>query len=129
MRRITLSNVRFTATAAPLACTAFRHLSSFSGSADDFTKKMAAGSTIVDFYTEWCGPCKAVAPTFEKLSKEYEGKVNFLKVNVEEHEEVGAMHDIRSIPTFVGFRDGKMIGRIEGADITQVQNLLKTLSE
>ncbi len=103
-----------------------RPLSSFEGSADDFKKQIASGSVIVDFYTDWCGPCKAIAPAFEKLSKEHEG-VKFLKVNVEENEEVGALHDVRSIPTFVGFRDGKMVGRIEGADIGQLTALAKSV--
>ena len=100
-----------------------RFLNHFSGSAEDFTREVATGGVVVDFYTDWCGPCKAIAPEFERLSKESGSSVKFIKVNVEENEEVGALHDVRSIPTFVGFRDGKMIGRIEGADKGKLKDL------
>lgn len=57
--------------------------------------------TIVDFYADWCGPCKMLAPTIEKLSKEYDGKVNFYKVNTEEEPSLSAAFGIQSIPTLL----------------------------
>lgn len=56
---------------------------------------------IIDFYADWCGPCKAVAPVLEKLSVEYNGKVDFYKINTEEQQELAGMFGIRSIPSLL----------------------------
>lgn len=56
---------------------------------------------VIDFYADWCGPCKMVAPIIEELSKEYEGKVDIYKVNTEEQQELSAMFGIRSIPSIL----------------------------
>lgn len=56
---------------------------------------------IIDFYADWCGPCKAVAPVLEKLSQEYAGKVDIYKVNTEDQQELAAMFGIRSIPSIL----------------------------
>jgi thioredoxin len=56
---------------------------------------------IIDFYADWCGPCKAVAPVLEKLSEEYKGKVDIYKVNTEDQQELAAMFGIRSIPSIL----------------------------
>ena len=54
---------------------------------------------IIDFYAEWCGPCKALAPTLEELSKEYEGKINIYKIDTEDQQEISSKFKIRSIPS------------------------------
>jgi len=56
---------------------------------------------IIDFYADWCGPCKAVAPVLQKLSEEYTGKVDFYKVDTEDQQELAAMFGIRSIPSLL----------------------------
>ncbi|MBI9032303.1 thioredoxin [bacterium] len=56
---------------------------------------------IIDFYADWCGPCKMVAPILEELSKEYEGKVDIYKINTEDQQELSAMFGIRSIPSIL----------------------------
>ena len=56
---------------------------------------------IIDFYADWCGPCKTVAPVLEELSKEYEGKVDIYKVDTEKEQELSAMFGIRSIPSIL----------------------------
>lgn len=56
---------------------------------------------IIDFYADWCGPCKMVAPVLEELAKEYSGKVTIYKVDTEVEQELAAVFDIRSIPTFL----------------------------
>src|SRR5687768_8603493 len=61
---------------------------------------------IIDFYADWCGPCKMVAPILEELSKEYEGKVMIYKVDTEAEQELAAVFNIRSIPTFL-FKIGR----------------------
>ena len=76
------------------------------------------GSTIpvlVDFYADWCGPCKIVAPTMETLSKEYAGKVKFVKVNVDNNPEVASKYDIMSIPTGMLFENGTVKDSVIGA--------------
>jgi len=57
--------------------------------------------SVIDFYADWCGPCKMVAPVLEELSKEYEGKVNIYKINTEKEQELAAMFGIKSIPTIL----------------------------
>jgi thioredoxin 1 len=56
---------------------------------------------IIDFYADWCGPCKAVAPVLEELSNEYEGKINIYKINTDVEQELAAVFSIQSIPTFL----------------------------
>lgn len=97
---------------------------SFSGSHDDFTAKVRTGATIVDCYTDWCPPCKQIAPHFADMSDKYTG-VKFLKVNVEENEEVGAALNVRSIPYFVLYEDGKQVGTVEGANVEKLTKLVE----
>jgi thioredoxin 1 len=62
---------------------------------------------LVDFWAEWCGPCKQLAPTLEELEKDMEGKVKIVKLNIEESAETPSKLGVRSIPTMVLFKDGK----------------------
>jgi len=70
---------------------------------------------FVDFWAEWCGPCRMVSPTVEEVSKEYEGKVNFVKVNVDDNNELASKYNVFSIPTLAIFRNGKVIAQTAGA--------------
>ena len=69
---------------------------------------------LVDFWAEWCMPCKALAPVIDELSKEYDGKVRFAKVNVDDCKEVPAKFGIRGIPTLILFKDGKKVNELVG---------------
>lgn len=75
----------------------------------------ASGLVMVDFWAEWCAPCRAVAPVLERLAAEYQGRVRFVKLNVDEAPDTAAAYGIRSIPTLALFRDGKPVGAIAGA--------------
>ncbi|HXV66854.1 MAG TPA: thioredoxin [Nitrosopumilaceae archaeon] len=70
---------------------------------------------FVDFWAEWCGPCRAVSPAVEELSKEYDGKVDFVKVNVDQNNEIASKYNVFSIPTLVIFINGKFIAQAVGA--------------
>jgi thioredoxin 1 len=70
---------------------------------------------LVDFWAEWCGPCRMVAPVVEELAKEYEGKIRFLKLNVDENQDIAMKYQIYSIPTLLLFKDGNIIGQHVGA--------------
>ena len=74
---------------------------------------------FVDFWAEWCGPCRMVSPTVEELSKEYEGKVDFVKVNVDDNNELASQYNVFSIPTLAIIRDGKVIAQKAGASSKQ----------
>jgi thioredoxin len=71
--------------------------------------------TLIDFFAEWCGPCKMMAPVFAELEKDYKGKVEFKKVDVESDGNMAAQYNVESIPTFVLLQDGKEIDRRRGA--------------
>lgn len=70
---------------------------------------------LVDFWAVWCGPCKIIAPFVEEISKEYEGRVKVGKVDVDNNPDVSMRYGIRSIPTLMIFRDGKVVDQIIGA--------------
>ena len=70
---------------------------------------------LVDFWAEWCGPCKMVSPTVEDLAQEYNNKVKFLKLNVDQNKEIAAKYEIFSIPTLMMFKGDKVIGQHIGA--------------
>jgi thioredoxin 1 len=70
---------------------------------------------LVDFYADWCGPCHAITPTIEALSNEFEGKVKFVKVDVDSNQEVASRYKIMSIPTIMLFENGRVEDSIVGA--------------
>ena len=70
---------------------------------------------LVDFYADWCGPCKVMAPIVEELAKEYEGKAKIAKLDVDANPKVSSLYRVRSIPTFVIFDGGKPVAQAVGA--------------
>ncbi len=63
---------------------------------------------LVDYWAEWCGPCKAIAPLLEEVAKEYNGKVKVAKVNVDENQDLAKKYNVRAIPTLMLFKDGNV---------------------
>ena len=85
------------------------------GNFDEEVAKTDGGPILVDFWAAWCGPCKAVAPILEELSTEYEGKARIAKLDVDSHPAIAAKYGIRSIPTLLLFKEGKLAEQIIGA--------------
>ena len=70
---------------------------------------------LVDFWAEWCGPCKMIAPALEELAADFDGKAKVVKVNVDEQPNLAQQFSVRSIPTLLFFRDGKVAEQLVGA--------------
>jgi thioredoxin 1 len=81
---------------------------------DNFDNEIKNGVVLVDFYADWCGPCRMIAPHLEALSKEMQGQVSIVKVDVDHAQTVASNYQVTSIPTLILFRDGKEAGRVVG---------------
>jgi thioredoxin 1 len=75
----------------------------------------AKGAVLVDFWAEWCGPCKAIAPALEEIGKEYAGKLTVAKVNIDDNPQTPNNYQVRGIPTLILFKDGKLVDTKVGA--------------
>ena len=70
---------------------------------------------VVDFWAEWCGPCKAIAPILDDISKDYDGKLIVAKINIDENQKIAAQFAVRAIPTLIIFKDGNFEADKKGA--------------
>lgn len=98
---------------------------------DNFTQEVLQSDkpVLVDFFAVWCPPCKMMSPIVKKLADQYDGRVKIGKVNSDEQQELAARYNIMSIPSFLFFKDGKVVDQAVGfmpkADLEQrLQNLL-----
>ena len=94
-----------------------------------FDEEIAAATEpiVVDFWAEWCGPCKMIAPVLEEIAAEHAGKVRIAKLNIDEHPGAARRFDVMSIPTLIVFKDGQPAKRVVGAKPKGA--LLEELSE
>ncbi|UQZ33438.1 thioredoxin [Paenibacillus sp. PK3_47] len=83
---------------------------------DSFKDHIQSGVSLIDFWAPWCGPCRVQLPIVEELADEFKGKANIGKVNVDEEQELAAQFSVRSIPTLLLFKDGKLIDQMVGVN-------------
>ena len=85
---------------------------------------------MIDFYAEWCGPCRMMSPIVGQFAKEYEGRVKIGKINVDEQTDLAIRFGVQSIPSFVFIKDGKVVDRVTGAmPKALLNNYLEELAE
>ena len=103
------------------------HVTEFTDKNFESEVLQAETPVVVDFWAEWCGPCKAIAPVIDELSEEYLGKVKFGKVNVDFNQQTAMTYGIRSIPSLLFFNNGSVVNQIIGS--VPKDSIVKILEE
>ena len=99
----------------------------------DFIKYVIGGDlpTVVKFTADWCQPCKQLQPVLDEIAAEQEGKINFVKVDIDASRELADEYEIRSVPTLMMFKNGKLVGQMVGAKpkFATLKTILDTLEQ
>lgn len=83
-------------------------------SEEGFHKEIEKGLTLVDFFADWCGPCRMLTPVLDRVAKDVEGKATIAKLDIDNAQRIAAHFQVTSVPTLILFKDGKEAGRIVG---------------
>lgn len=97
----------------------------------DFDSQLTAAGdklVVVDFYATWCGPCKMIAPKLGELSTQYEDKAVVIKVDVDECEDIAVEYGVSSMPTFLFFKNGKVVKTFSGASVEKLSDSFAELT-
>jgi thioredoxin len=100
-------------------------------STDQFSALLSSSTVVVaDFYADWCGPCKQIAPIFEQLSAQLSrpNKITFAKIDTDKQQDLSRSYGVRAMPTFMVFRNARRVEFIEGADPRKLSNVVKDLA-
>ena len=92
---------------------------------NDFESGVSKGLTLVDFWAEWCAPCKALAPAMDTLADEYTGKLTVAKVDIDSNPSIPAKYGIRGIPTVILFKDGQQVDIFVGNNPQKVREMVE----
>ncbi|KAJ9440218.1 Thioredoxin H-type [Diplonema papillatum] len=111
-----------TAAAAPVEVSTAAELDSYIATASHSTP------VVIDWYADWCGPCRAVAPAYAALASDFAGKVVFLKANSDHLKPEASAHGVTALPTFQGYANGKMKWEVKGADLEKVRGFLNRMT-
>jgi thioredoxin 1 len=109
----------FTEAATAMASEQVVHLTEKS-----FESGISKGYTLVDFWAEWCGPCKALAPTIDKIADDYKNKVTVAKVDIDANPGIPAKFGIRGIPTVILFKDGQQVDLFVGNNPQKIRDMV-----
>jgi thioredoxin 1 len=90
-----------------------------------FETGVSKGYTLVDFWAEWCAPCKALAPTIEQLAEEYKTQITVAKVDIDANPAIPAKFGVRGIPTIMLFKDGQQVDLFVGNNPSKVRDMVK----
>ena len=82
--------------------------------ATNFYSSIANGAVLVDFFADWCGPCKMMSPILDELSEELDDQISIIKINIDNAQEIAMQFQVTSIPTIVFFKEGKEVDRLVG---------------
>ncbi len=89
----------------------------------NFEEQTKSGYALVDFWAEWCGPCRMIAPTIDQIAEDMDGKIKVCKVDVDHHQEAAMRFGVRGIPFVVLLKDGQPVGNVVGADPGRIMAL------
>ena len=95
---------------------------------EQFKEKIKTGVTLVDFYADWCGPCRMLTPVLETVAKDLQGKVTIAKVDIDQNQRVAGTYQVTSVPTMIVFKDGKEMNRLVGLrDVEGVKKFINAV--
>lgn len=93
---------------------------------DSFNKEIESGVVLVDFYADWCGPCRMMTPILEKVAKDVKGKAIVGKLDIDKAQKIASQFQVTSIPTLILYKEGKEVGRLVGLrDAATVKNFIE----
>lgn len=94
---------------------------------DEFKKEIESGVTLVDFYADWCGPCRMLTPVLEKVAADLKGNVTVGKLDIDHAQKTAGTYQVTSVPTLILFKDGNEVGRLVGLrDAEAIKQFIQT---